>query len=393
MVRSLDRKNNMIDSNIDIQIYPNRSKNSAITECIIILAVIQMFLAHTIPNLKVYQIPVEIILGLSLIYACSLIRFSRLDILLISVFLIVTTASFLITDAMIFLVNMKQNGLAVLSLIYFSKIQHRSKVIFPVFILSLFMLVLNWVYPEVMMPFINLSFTPGYNLSRFGGIFLNAHYNAYFMAIVLIYYSYRNNLYGLGVIIIYFTAAKTTLISYLANYYSRLPVFETIIKYRAVVLMILFISLYSIIHYRNILIEFFDTDRLSSLAIILMQLSDPAYYKILLNPFPSGDINVSSNAIAIHKSHGGGSEIGYFDIATQSGIFFGVIYLYILLKFTRYYRVFILVSLLHHQYFYSPLLLYMIMNYSRMIHLHSIKKIFEKRHVETQVLFSKPVIQ
>ena len=109
-----------------------------LNEYIIVLALLQVFLANTIPSLEQFQIPIEIILITSLLCACTTIKYNRWQISLIIVFLAVTAASFATTDTHTFMVNAKQNGLAVLSILYFSSVRFRSKIIFPVFFLIFF---------------------------------------------------------------------------------------------------------------------------------------------------------------------------------------------------------------------------------------------------------------
>ena len=64
-----------------------------------------------------------------------------------------------------------------------------------------------------------------------------------------------------------------------------------------------------------------------------------------------------------------GNELAFYEIYIQGGFILATLYLAILLKYTRFYRVFILVSLLHYGYVMSPLIVYMLVTYSREIQL------------------------
>ena len=73
----------------------------------------------------------------------------------------------------------------------------------------------------------------------------------------------------------------------------------------------------------------------NSVVVIVLQLTDPAYYAALLNPLPSGTIDFYSSAKASYLEHDGHNEIGFFSLATHSGIFLGLLYLIILLKMSN----------------------------------------------------------
>ncbi len=349
--------------------YPD-SKNNYLLELVVLLSVLQIFLSTAIPVLKIFQIPVEILIGVSLLYIFSNIKLDRLQLVLIFVFLVVSIISLWTTDTATFLINLKQNGLGVLSLICFSKIRYRSKLVFPLFIISLLMLLIHRYDYQILRPLVNLTSKQEFNLSRFGGVFFNAHFNACVIAIVLLYYSHRKKMYGLESIILLITASKTVFVAYIVNQLSRLPLVKSIIKYRELLIILLLIGLYFLYENSPKLIEYFQANIHLSAMIILMQLTDPAYYTMLLNPFPTSAIDVSQHSSVFYPNHSGDNEIGYFAIATQSGIFLGAVYLIVLLKYAKHYRIFILLILLHQQYFYSPLILYMIMSYSREISYH-----------------------
>lgn len=344
-----------------------------LNECIIVLAMLQVFLASTIPSLERFQIPVEIILITSLLCACTTIKYNRWQISLIIVFLAVTAASFAITDTRTFMVNAKQNGLGVLSLLYFSKVRFKSKIIFPVFMLTLLLVIIHRIDLEVLFPFIQLAEQKVYNLSRPGGVFLNAHYNGYFMSVAIIYYAYKfgykKTMYGLGLYVMFLTASKTLFLAYLAHVLSDATFFKYLVKYSLIIIAIVALGIYGIFQYRDVLIDYLNTPRYGSGAVLINQLSDPAYYTVLLNPFPGGNIDVSMNAITtIRESVSGHNEIGYFAFVMRQGIFLAVIYFCMILKNAWFYRVFILFALIHNYFIVSPLIVYMIVTYSREIH-------------------------
>ena len=351
--------------------------SNILSEVIVALAILQMILSATIPSLKIFQIPVEIILLLTLSLACATIKYDRLQLLLLFVFVFCTAVSFTTTELAVFSVNAKQNGIAVLSLIYFSKVSYKSKLIFPAVVTSILLLILNALTPELVRPFIALSFNEAFNMSRFGGLFLNAHFNAFFLAVALLYYGQLRHLYGIGAWVIYFTASKFIFVSYILSLLTTLPIRYFRKYHRSFALAIilsLLIGVYFFVNYSDMLIEFFiEKNRIevrhNSVIVILSQLADPVYYEYLLNLLPAGQLVIPEDITRPFTFHSGNNEIGFFALAAQSGIILGGLYLFVLIKHARFYTVFILVSLLHNNFILSPLVVYMFVTYSREVQL------------------------
>ena len=115
---------------------------------------------------------------------------------------------------------------------------------------------------------------------------------------------------------------------------------------------------------------------LRSASIILLQLFDTSYYSIFLNPLPGELLGHPSDSVSQYNAlrHTGHIEIGYLYMASTFGIFLGSLYLYVFLKHAMYYRTFVLIVLLHSYLIFTPLIIYMILVYSRDIeHNKSIK--------------------
>ena len=363
---------------INLEKYFFISKKNMMNESIIALAILQMFLASTIPSLKVFQAPVEIILLFSLIFSCINVKFYWWEILLVLVFVSVTAVSFLTTELYIFSVNAKQNGLAVLSLLYFSKTTFKSRLILPVVIISVSLIIINRYSSEILLPFVSLSFNKEFNLSRFGGLFLNAHFNAFFLAIALIYYGQRRRLYGFGVWILYITASKFIFVSYVVhilyiNSIGKYPC-KDIRIFVLIIMMSLLVGTYFFVNYAGDFINFLITNngeeqRYNSAIVILSQLVDSAYYKLLLNPFPSIHPGFPDGAKIPFGRHSGTNEIGLFSFVAQSGFFLAFLYLFFLFKNARFYMVFIIFTLLHNNFILSPLCIFMLVAYSKEISL------------------------
>lgn len=350
------------------------SRANGLMECIVALSVLQMFLAATIPSLKTFQVPVELLLIGLLAYKICTARLLAEHVFLIAVFVFVTLCSFLTLGLDTFLVNTKQNGIGVLSLICFSRIKFNSKLIFPVFVVTSVMILVNRAFPEVMLPFISLTFDVEYNLSTFGGIFLNSHFNAFFLATALIYYGRQRFLYGGGLLLVFIAASRFIFVSYIANLVcswlsprygvsrKQFFIWGTLVSLVAVLCAGMYWS-----DELTYLLVAWNTDigeTQNSLVVIALQLIDPAYYTVLLNFIPSGAIDVSGAAKLLYLKHDGHNEIGFFSLATQSGLLLGALYLALLLKNAQLYVAFILFSLLHNNFIMSPLCVYMLVTYS-----------------------------
>lgn len=350
------------------------SRANGLMECIVALSILQMFLAATIPSLKIFQVPVELLLVGLLAYKVCTVRLLGEHGLLIAVFVFVTLGSFFTQGLDTFLVNTKQNGIGVLSLICFSRIKFNSKLIFPVFVVTSVMILVNRVAPELMLPFISLTFDVEYNLSTFGGIFLNSHFNAFFLAIALIYYGQQRFLYGGGLAIIYIASSRFVFVSYVTNLVCSLLLPRYCVSRKHFFIWGMLTSLAVIlctgIYWADELTELLVGwnasigETQNSLVVVVLQLIDPACYTVLLNPLPSGAIDVSGAAKLLYLKHDGHNEIGFFSLATQSGIFLGALYLALLLKNAKLYVAFIFVSLLHNNFIMSPLCVYMLVTYS-----------------------------
>jgi hypothetical protein len=337
-------------------------------ETIVLLAMIaQLFFA--VPALKLAQSGTEMVLFALLIYACMTIRFSVPEAALLALLGIMTVVSMFINDLSVLLVGVKQFGLGTLCLVYFSRVRFRSRLILPAFIVSVLMILISRIAPSAVAPLIAISRSPEFNESRFGGLFLNAHYNAYFLAVALIYYGYRVRMFGLGQVLIFLTGSKFVFVSYATNVAARYPIVRFFSRHRRIVLLFLLAVVAVLWNRRFEMVAWFDTTAWMSAYVILSQLFDPQFYSLVLNPLPGDYLAIVNGLKGTYGAVQYTNEIGLFAMCIQGGLFLTVAYLAALLKHARPYRIFILVSLLHYGFVLSPLIVYMIVTYSREIRL------------------------
>lgn len=344
-------------------------------EMLVGLALLQMLLFGLHPSVGIMQIPVEITLFMGLAYALRQTSFDSAEVVLIGLCLTVTAMSFFTTPFEVFLVNAKQNILASMSLLAFTRIRFRSSLILPTLTVTLILLIFSRLEFSIVVPLANYAAFPLFNHSRFGGIFLSAHFNAIFIAVALIYYQRRFHLLGSDLAGIYLSASKFIFLSYVAQLvFSKIP--PAFLKRFGWLLWLGFAAAL-VLFFANsaAIIDLFNSDFLRSGRIILMQLVDPNYYAPLLNTLPSGYIeitpsehtNISQTARELSAWHNGHNEVGFFSLATQSGVFLAALFLFMLIRQAKHYAVLILVSLLHNVLILSPLIIYMMVSYSAQI--------------------------
>lgn len=335
-------------------------------EFIVLLAMAAQ-ICFAIPTLKAAQSGIEIILFATLVYGCMTVRFGLSEAALLALLGVMTVISMLVNELSVLLVGVKQFGLAIFCLIYFSRVRFRSRLVLPAFLISVLLLAISLVSPSVVAPLIAISRSPEFNESRFGGLFLNTHYNAYFLAVALIYYGYKVRLFGIGQVLVYVTGSKFVLVSYAANVAARYKVLGALTRHPRVLLFVI-AGVAALLWSRRLdIVGTLNTTEWMSAYVILSQLFDPHFYTLVLNPFPSDYLAIVNGLQGSYGAARYTNEIALFAMCIQGGLFLTVAYLAVLLKYARYFRIFILVSLLHYGFVLSPLIVYMIVTYSREI--------------------------
>ena len=337
-----------------------------LSEAIVLLSIVTQF-AYNLASLKLVQTSAEVMLLAVLLYATTTVLFGRWEMVLLLLLVAMTGVSVAINPLPVVVTDAKQFGLATLTLVYFSRVRFRSALILPAVAVSVILIVLARIAPGVVAPFVSLAKDPDFNESRFGGLFLNAHFNAYFLAVAFIYYGYRVRLRGIGTAAIFLTASKFVLVAYLASVAARFKVFQIISRYRLLLLALLVLAGALIIRNQDSIKVFLNAGVLNSAAVILEQALDERFHQMLLNPFPGdylaivSDVKLSYNALSISN------EIALFAMCIQGGTALALVYLTVLMRRTRYFRVFIAVSLFHYGFVLSPLIVYMLVAYSHEI--------------------------
>ena len=358
----------------------NKKLSFFLNEIIVTLLILQVFLSALIPDFKILQALVELTIFLFLCIGLIGISLSFSSQVLLFAFLIAMGGAFFLSTTDDFLRLLKNNGLAVLTLIYFTEISFRSKLIFPVILLSLCLMFAYQLSPEIIGAWISISANKEFNMSRFGGFFLDTHINALFLAIPFIYYAQMSFSRGaIGIVALSFTGSKYILVSYALQVIYSCTYFKFFRRHN---LELWIIGVFSGILIVALIPDFklevlklmstINTEtagKYFSAQVILSQLLDPAYYTFLFNVFPSAYTPYIVGSIDLYSGetffHDGANEIGYFALFSQFGIFLSITFLCVLFRNTKYYRIFICLTLLHNNLLISPIIIYMLVQYSR----------------------------
>ncbi len=355
--------------------------STSLNEVIVALSIMQMILAGAIKALDAYQVFVEVTLMSLLALGCLVIKLSKWQVFLFLILLLVTTFSFFTNSSIGFMILAKNNILAILTLVYFSKVSFNSKLVLPTFVITILLLVFAFISPEIQSFVASMSEKKAFNMSRFGGIFLNAHFNAYFIAIALIYYSQLRYAYGLvGVFGIYYTGSKTMWLSYLGQFVAMCSWGKFVTKNRKIIIFLvsvvfLVLSFVFVTNVDSILKYIINENdmqgnKYNSFVIIVSQIGEPAYYQQLLTLFPTQYVFDVDSGFAEKIGdlvHSGANEIGYFSLVNHCGVFLAIGYLLMLLKYAGFYSIFIFLSLVHYDFILAPISIYMMVQYSRNI--------------------------
>jgi hypothetical protein len=264
------------------------------------------------------------------------------------------------------MLNLKQFGLSILSLIYFKKNPQRSIFLNVAFISCIILMVVQKIIGHFPIPIQHLITTLKDDFEgRPFGLFLNYHFSAFFVAVFLIGYTYNKRSFLIDYVILFYFGVQTSLISYFGqkqfNFYSKN---KKPISLKIIIIYFLFFLFIFLFIVRAILDSIEIPEAAISGLVIFYQLTDINTYTRILNLFPSDIYEFyklslyNFNGTKVEGYLGEGNEISFIQIIIQGGLILGISFLRFLLININIYRVFILLSLIHYSYLYSPLIIY-----------------------------------
>lgn len=336
--------------------------------CIVPLSVLAVVASNTIFGLAQHFI--EFVLLLIFVALISTYKLSKSEWLLLSIFILAQIGSFFINPLPIFLVNAKQFGLAIFSLIHFRRYGFKSIFLHIIFLMCAFLVLFENFFGSLP---INISLYLSTMSDSYGsrplGLFLNYHYSSFFIATYLIGYTAKRTLFLFDYYLLWIINVKTNLLSYFASKF--LSLLQEKVKFLGSKFgtnLLYVVSLLIIIISVTTLLEFFRSINFgyNSVYVILYQALDPKSYIDAIYIFPNDVVKhlqektlfdfTELDSGVVFLNHG--SELGIVSFLVQGGVFLTFCYFILLFKSFKIYRVFIFFTLFHYSFILSPFIIY-----------------------------------
>lgn len=316
---------------------------------------------------KSLQVSVELLVLVFLFLMICKDSFSREELVLLTVFILANLASLLFVNLSAFMLNVKQYGLAVLSIIYFKRHVYNTVILHIAFWLCVLLVAVQRAIGYFPLPISQFITTLGEEMEgRPLGLFLNYHFTTFFMSVYLLGYTLRKRMFLLDYVIVSSTNVMTSLVSYAGqkvfNFLQPIFNIETL-KAQLLFVLLMIISFLGVLAILVTTIEF--SGNTTSGLVIFYQLINPETYIRLLHLLPSDiklfymqDIYDYSGTVVEGYTRKG-NELFFVILFLQGGVILAITFLRFLLKSLPMYRIFILLSILHYSYLFSPLIMYM----------------------------------
>ncbi len=342
----------------------NSNLNKLATGILVPLMVISAILAETI--FKSLQVASELIL--LILFSFLLIRnnISKYDFTILIIYILANFITIFYLSPTTVMLNIKQFGLPILALMYFRKNTQKSIFLPLAFIFCIILMITQKLVGHFPIPINSYITTLKDDFEgRPLGLFLNYHFSAFFVAVFLIGVTFKKSIFFIDYVILFFFNVQTSLISYLGQkvYYFIFKRFKQPSLSKVVIFFLSFLFIFLFV-VRSFL-DFLDVPEAAiSGLVIFYQLTDINTYTRILYLFPR-DIyefyNLSLYNYSGTKVDGyfaEGNEISFIQIIVQGGLILGISFLSYILKNISIYRIFILLSLIHYSYLFSPLIIY-----------------------------------
>ena len=302
----------------------------------------------------------EIILFLILLPLTLTFKLTKEEVILCLLFIFSQIGSFLINDVSIFILNFKQYGLAILSIIYF---QHNNKKSMFINFIALFCCVIILYeytfgkYPVNLTAYLD---TMGEKLgSRPIGLFLNYHLSSCFLAIFFLSYSFPWKLLIFDYLILFMINVKTNLLGFIVQKLYNHDFIKT-----KVIIFLSFFFLITLFIFKNSVLNLYLIYGDVSGYIILKQILDPITYTHGIFIFPQDVIKfLNNNEIydypELNNIQVVSSELSIVRIFLQGGFFLATFYLIHFFKKFKKFKLFILISLFHYTFIFTPLIIFL----------------------------------
>jgi hypothetical protein len=264
------------------------------------------------------------------------------------------------------MLNVKQFGLPILTLIYFKKRADNSIFLHSAFVFCVILLVVQKILGFFPIPVSQYIVTLKDDLEgRPLGLFLNYHFSAFFISIYLLGITYKKKSYFIDFFIVSLFGVLTSMFSYVGQ-----KIYDYFLKNRKPLTLskqysFYFITLFSFLFILRAILDSLNIpEGARSGLVIFYQLTDIETYFRTLKLLPNDIYHFYDQDLYDYtgtKAEGfsaTGNEISLIQILVEGGLILGITFLNFILKNVTFYRIFILLSLIHYSYLFSPLIIY-----------------------------------
>jgi hypothetical protein len=323
------------------------------------------------------QVICELLLWIFLVMGVLQLKFSQQDLLLLFAFGATSAISLLLNKFEVFALDFKIFGLCIFAFVYFRHVHFNPRgFIAALLVLNAILVSYQFITGQSIIPTSYFGYYKTYAEDRPVGLFLIPHATCFFVAICILREVATVHRYARAFVMFVFamlTQSLTAILALLAQLgmyvlqQSRLA--RKVLGPVALILVVVVPITLLYVFGSDLLDASKSTSsytRYYSLAILLEQLYDPTYYMGLLTPYP-GDyqsyVELQEATLAAV-----GNEIGLIKVFVEGGIVLGALTLVLIMRELKYFRVFILVSLLHYSFVVNmPFMLYLMLTYNREI--------------------------
>jgi hypothetical protein len=338
-----------------------------LSNAVALLLFAHFFLANS--NLKVLQVGVELLLGATLIWMLYRCTLDWLELVLIMVYLLSVTLSCLFNGLVVGLLCAKMFGLAILCMLVFSKVRVDVTVTSWIVLANVLLIIYQSVFGGPAWFNFIVAHVGGvwreFTESRPLGLFMNAHGSASVTAVFFLSLGRRKLVSGLGFVLLLFSRSTYTLASYSFQLLQRLlawlKIDAVVVPFVIVVALLVFLNAETVLNFELASLGVFSGREQGSFATIAGQLLSPDAYSKAFTLLP-GDPSHLSDFV-----NSWANEVAYFTVLQQGGFVLGAFFLAMLLYRIKGFRVFMAVSMLHYGMALTPLMLFLLVHWSREI--------------------------
>ena len=341
-----------------------------VNSIIISLIILVSILAGTI--FSYLQHFLEILLFFFLFILILRYKIKKMEYLLFIVFVFSQMGSFIINDFSVFLLNAKEFGIGILSIIYFQRNARKTKIVEFVIFICCFLVVYEYAFqtfPLNIVPYLSIM-KDSYG-SRVLGLFLNFQLTSAILAIYFIGYTWGKRAFLIDFLLLFIVGGRMNMVGYIFQriFNKFISFFSGLNILWAVTLVV---PLLLLINYQDFFLEKFKLLNWGYISgyIILKQIFNPSNYLDALFLFPQDSVTFLTkntltdfSGLGIYSVVDHASELSITQILVKGGFFLTTLYLYVILILYKRFALFIFISLFHVSFIFNPFIIYLMSCY------------------------------